>query len=831
MQGTRRSSSRGRSDGEGQYYSGDSSSMAGAEPAGAEGGEEGPVGGHGAAASTGIDPGNGVGPGAGGAAGGVGLVPPPHLPPPPSLDEVESRGVVVPPPPLPDAHHGLGMAGMPPTVPMASRASSSSSGGSMPGVGLGVVPGMGGPPGMGTMLKPPKPVDPSKGVGAGKVPLRRGKWTFQEEAYVSRIIHDFNQGLLPLTAGTTLRAYLSDTLNCDPMVRAVANGKNRGSNLVPIRSRFLTTTPTCAHPQPQRITKKFAGAACIGKRVFQPCDPTPDNIERRRRAQAELEILRKEFLRTTTPGAGGVSMLPAHPYGAPGGLLMPPLVPPPPVGNPMARGHQHWGAHAARGVPTPGYPFAPPGLPPPPGYGSPYGAPGGIYLPPPPIPGAAGRGGRDPYYGMPGAAGGAGAGDSKDGGWSPRSHPYAAHHATQQYHAHAAHAAAAAAYGHHPGAHVGAPSWGAPPPHAGLGQPPPHPHEMVSGAAPGLGGHVSSYPGYDPASMAAMGMAGAAGALHQQAAAALATGENGAASVANGTGNGAAGSGGSSPSAAADAKAGLPPYAVEKCPTPTDRESANGSSGADDPAAAGARSRSSSPSAVSAGAGEEGGKDAPTNGTGSGSLTSSPASGEGGSGRGAAQPEPGATNGAAGGSGHSSPRGDVEDEEGGEPQRVSRYRPPRSSSEPREWSSAAAAATAAAHGGGESKKAAAAAAALLGGGEDGGKPPAGPKPKPNHTEGELLLDFLITVRRQHEEATVSKSSEGGGSPTSGSGSGGGTSPMGSRKGEGDEAVAAAAGKGEGAEGGRMKNGRAATNGASPSGPALKKARSCEAFRI
>ena len=36
-----------------------------------------------------------------------------------------------------------------------------------------------------------------------------------------------------------------------------------------------------ANPQlncdPMRITKKFAGASCIGKQVFQPCDPLPEN--------------------------------------------------------------------------------------------------------------------------------------------------------------------------------------------------------------------------------------------------------------------------------------------------------------------------------------------------------------------------------------------------------------------------------------------------------------------------------------------------------------------------------------------------------------------------
>ena len=66
--------------------------------------------------------------------------------------------------------------------------------------------------------------------------LRRGKWTVEEEAYVARVIHDFNSGYLNAPPGTTLRTYLSDKLNCDPM----------------------------------RITKKFTGDSCIGKRVFHP---------------------------------------------------------------------------------------------------------------------------------------------------------------------------------------------------------------------------------------------------------------------------------------------------------------------------------------------------------------------------------------------------------------------------------------------------------------------------------------------------------------------------------------------------------------------------------
>ncbi|GMI32532.1 hypothetical protein TrCOL_g3270 [Triparma columacea] len=66
--------------------------------------------------------------------------------------------------------------------------------------------------------------------------LRRGKWTPEEESYVNAVIYHFNQGTLPVPAGTTLRSYLSEKLNCDPM----------------------------------RITKKFTGEEAIGKRVFKP---------------------------------------------------------------------------------------------------------------------------------------------------------------------------------------------------------------------------------------------------------------------------------------------------------------------------------------------------------------------------------------------------------------------------------------------------------------------------------------------------------------------------------------------------------------------------------
>lgn len=68
--------------------------------------------------------------------------------------------------------------------------------------------------------------------------LRKGKWTREEEEYTIRIIHHSRNGGLKLPEGATLRSYLADTLNCDPM----------------------------------RITKKFAGASLLGKRAYHFTD-------------------------------------------------------------------------------------------------------------------------------------------------------------------------------------------------------------------------------------------------------------------------------------------------------------------------------------------------------------------------------------------------------------------------------------------------------------------------------------------------------------------------------------------------------------------------------
>lgn len=78
-----------------------------------------------------------------------------------------------------------------------------------------------------------------QGAVPEKIPLRRGKWTPEEEQFALRLIEEFRSGLLPLTDGTTLRTFLSKLLNCDPM----------------------------------RISKKFVGDNCIGK--VSPVNVTP----------------------------------------------------------------------------------------------------------------------------------------------------------------------------------------------------------------------------------------------------------------------------------------------------------------------------------------------------------------------------------------------------------------------------------------------------------------------------------------------------------------------------------------------------------------------------
>lgn len=83
----------------------------------------------------------------------------------------------------------------------------------------------------------------------------------EEEALTSRIIHYFSLGVLQLPEGTTLRAYLAQKLACDPM----------------------------------RITKKFTGSNCLGKRVYHSSERTSATYEVAKRAHEELAELEGRF--------------------------------------------------------------------------------------------------------------------------------------------------------------------------------------------------------------------------------------------------------------------------------------------------------------------------------------------------------------------------------------------------------------------------------------------------------------------------------------------------------------------------------------------------------
>ena len=93
----------------------------------------------------------------------------------------------------------------------------------------------------------------------------------EEEEFTTRIIHYFNTGILTLPEGTTLRSYLAEKLNCDPM----------------------------------RITKKYAGASCLGKRVYHLCDRAQATVADIEIAKAELVHLEHRFRLRVEHGQGG----------------------------------------------------------------------------------------------------------------------------------------------------------------------------------------------------------------------------------------------------------------------------------------------------------------------------------------------------------------------------------------------------------------------------------------------------------------------------------------------------------------------------------------------
>lgn len=94
----------------------------------------------------------------------------------------------------------------------------------------------------------------------------------EEEEYTSRIIHYFNTGLLTLPEGATLRSYLAEKLNCDPM----------------------------------RVTKKYAGASCLGRRVYHFHNRPQPTIAQIQLAKAELDLLEQRFHQRVEEGRSGL---------------------------------------------------------------------------------------------------------------------------------------------------------------------------------------------------------------------------------------------------------------------------------------------------------------------------------------------------------------------------------------------------------------------------------------------------------------------------------------------------------------------------------------------
>ena len=131
----------------------------------------------------------------------------------------------------------------------------------------------------------------------------------EEEEYTSRIIHHFSTGLLTLPEGTTLRSYLAEKLSCDPM----------------------------------RITKKFAGASCLGKRVFHLCDQTKATVGDIEMAKVELAQLEHRFRLRVHHGQSGVPLPPP---------VMPMNPNPPPIRFAAAVGHPAPAAVAASWLQT-----------------------------------------------------------------------------------------------------------------------------------------------------------------------------------------------------------------------------------------------------------------------------------------------------------------------------------------------------------------------------------------------------------------------------------------------------------------------------------------------
>ncbi|KAL3908227.1 MAG: hypothetical protein SGILL_008561 [Bacillariaceae sp.] len=100
----------------------------------------------------------------------------------------------------------------------------------------------------------------------------------EEEEYTSRVIQYFSTGLLTLPDGATLRSYLAEKLNCDPM----------------------------------RITKKFTGACCLGRRAYHLRDRPRASPAEMEVARLELQHLEQRFRLRVEHEQSGLPLPPRH---------------------------------------------------------------------------------------------------------------------------------------------------------------------------------------------------------------------------------------------------------------------------------------------------------------------------------------------------------------------------------------------------------------------------------------------------------------------------------------------------------------------------------------
>ena len=96
------------------------------------------------------------------------------------------------------------------------------------------------------------------------------KTQMEEEEYATRFIHYFSSGLLTLPEGKTLRASLAEKLSCDPM----------------------------------RITKKYAGASCLGNKISRLCDRPKFSSQDIEMARMEIARLERRFQMRLVQGVG-----------------------------------------------------------------------------------------------------------------------------------------------------------------------------------------------------------------------------------------------------------------------------------------------------------------------------------------------------------------------------------------------------------------------------------------------------------------------------------------------------------------------------------------------